>query len=41
MVLSERNRKIDLAHEFVNLRSAQAEEKDAQRHWANLLEGIE
>jgi hypothetical protein len=41
MLLSERNRKINLAHEFANLRSAQAEDKDARQHMANLLEGIE
>jgi hypothetical protein len=40
-VLSERNRKINLVHEFVNLRSAQADADGAQQHMTNLLAGLE
>jgi hypothetical protein len=39
--LSERNRKINLAHDFANLCSAQGDGKHVQQHMTKLLEGIE
>jgi hypothetical protein len=37
--LSERNRHINLVYEFINLRWAQAEAKQAQEHLAQLIKG--
>ena len=39
--LSERNRHLNLAYEFINLRLAQAEAKQAQDHLAQLIKGSE
>jgi hypothetical protein len=37
MQLSERNRQLDRANEFVNLRNAQGDNKQAQEHLARLV----